>query len=157
MSKVLVIGFGNSLRSDDSLGPQAVRELRQQLTDPEVEYIECHQMNIELSQPIAEAELVIFVDASMDGISGEIRYEEVKPALDPGPAMSHYVDPSMLLATARQLYGKSPEAIVATVTGECFGFGRQLSPEVETAMHGVVHHLKDLITARLEKTVVTAR
>lgn len=157
MSKVLVIGFGNSLRSDDSLGPQAVHELREQLTNTEVEYLECHQLNLELSQPIAEAELVIFVDASMDGISGEIRYEPVKPALDPGPAMSHHVDPSTLLAAAQQLYGKSPEAIVATVTGECFGYGRDLSPEVATAMHGVVHHLKELITARLEKTVVTAR
>jgi hydrogenase maturation protease len=154
MSKVLVVGYGNQLRSDDSVGPQAVRELKQQLADTEVEYIECHQLNIELSQPISEAELVIFVDASTDGISGEIHYENIKPGDAATPtSMSHHVDPAILMTAAKQLYGKAPEAIVATVTGECFGFGRELSPEVASAMHGVVHHLKDLIREKLSKAV----
>jgi Ni,Fe-hydrogenase maturation factor len=65
--------------------------------------------------------------------------------------MSHHVDPAVLVATAKQLYGKAPDAISATVTGECFGFGRELTPEVETAMHGVVQHLKEVISERLQR------
>jgi Ni,Fe-hydrogenase maturation factor len=65
--------------------------------------------------------------------------------------MSHHVDPKILVTAAKHLYGKAPEAIVATVTGENFGLGSELSPKVKGAMQQVVAYLRDLISTRLER------
>lgn len=75
--RVLVIGYGNPLRSDDALGWRVGEALRERLehqfskieaqtrTDPaNVEVITCQQLNPELADPISRADLVLFVDAA---------------------------------------------------------------------------------------------
>jgi hydrogenase maturation protease len=148
--RVLVIGYGNSLRSDDCVGLYAVRELRKRVTLPNVELLELPQLQIELAAQLAETDLVVFIDAATDGISGEINYEPVWPG-EKSTAMSHTIDPSTLLHVAEELCGKFPIAVLATVAGECFGYGTKLSPEVETSMLDVAKRVEDIIAEFLEE------
>ncbi len=144
MKKVLVVGYGNSLRSDDGLGLFAVREIQQKISRPEIEFLEVVQLQPELAETISKKDLVIFIDAVMHGISGETHYELVFPAAK-APGMSHTTDPETLLFAAKELYGKVPKALLATVAGECFGFGTTLSPAVEASTRGLAMRVTQLI------------
>ena len=152
MKKVLVIGYGNTLRSDDGVGIYAVREMQKSPTRSNIEFMEVHQLQLELAEPISQMNLVIFIDAAMHGISGETHYEEVFAA-PKSAGMSHSTDPETLLLAAKALYGRAPKAILATVAGECFGFGSQLSPEVEIAMRGLAARVSQLIEEFIEDAV----
>ena len=51
--------------------------------------------------------------------------------------------------TYRATRGKAQNSkyptMLLTVTGECFGYGTQLSAEVAKALPGVVHHIEEII------------
>lgn len=146
MAKILVIGYGNPLRSDDSFGLRAVEQLKHDITGQEVELVECQQLTPELAERIAKAELALFVDADTDGVSGTMHCRRIQPKRDQSSdAIVHHLDPAGLLGLTQALYKKAPEAMLLTVTGECFGFGRQLSSEVAKALPGVVHHIEEII------------
>jgi hydrogenase maturation protease len=146
MAKTLVIGYGNPLRGDDSFGHRAVEKLKQEVIDNEVQFIDCPQLMPEMAEQVSKADLVLFVDADMDGVAGSIHSRRIiasqKPAAD---SFAHHLDPCTLLGLAQTLYHRVPEAILMTVTGECFGYGSQLSTEVAKALPGIVQHMKELI------------
>jgi hydrogenase maturation protease len=146
MSKIMVIGYGNPLRSDDSFGWRATEELQHAISMKGVEFVECQQLAPELAQKIAEKDLVIFIDADSNGVAGQIHCYPVRPA-KPGnnSVMTHHLDPCALLSLANELYNRVPEAMVVSVTGECFGYGKQLSTPVASSLPGVVRHLTHVI------------
>ena len=153
MAKVLVIGFGNPLRSDDSFGIQAVEALKHAVSGRDVEFIECQQLTPELAERVARSELALFVDADMDGVAGTFRSRRVLPSNRPSrEILVHHLDPSTLLGLSERIFHRVPEAMLMTVTGECFGYGSQLSAEVAKALPGVVEHLRELIVAKCAAT-----
>lgn len=160
MAKVLVIGFGNPLRSDDSFGIQAVEKLKQAVGGSDIEFIECQQLTPELAEQVSRSELALFVDADMDGVAGSIHSHRVVPTERPGSeTLVHHLDPPTLLGLSERIFHRVPEAMLMTVTGECFGYGSQLSAEVAKALPGVVEHMRELIiekcaSARASKVTV---
>ena len=145
MPKVMLIGYGNPLRTDDAIGWRAAGELSAQLTGDDVEIVACHQLNPEMAEALAQADLVIFIDACTDGTPGRVSRREVQPAAFSPELMSHHLDPESLLACAKELYGHAPKAVVICVTGECFGFGRELTPTVERVLPGVLELARGLM------------
>ena len=143
----LVIGFGNPLRSDDGIGWRIARELRSRLDASKTEVIECHQLAPDLADTIHAAALIIFVDAAMDGVPGEVRHRRIValPAEDSSTAFSHGLTPDALLSLAANLYAKVPEAHLFTVSGRTFGYGESFSPEVTLAMPVVMAKVEDLL------------
>jgi hydrogenase maturation protease len=63
MPRILIIGYGNPLKSDDGLGWHAAQELSRELTPPGVKVIRAHQLTPELAEEASTAELVLFIDA----------------------------------------------------------------------------------------------
>jgi hydrogenase maturation protease len=146
MAKILVIGYGNPLRSDDGFGLRAVEQLKKDIKGQEVDLVECQQLTPELAERVAKTDLVLFVDADTDGVSGTMHTRRIKASAGQNSdALLHHLDPAGLLGLTQALYKKSPEAMLLTVTGECFGFGKQLSAEVAKALPGVVHHIEEII------------
>ncbi len=153
MAKVLVIGFGNPLRSDDSFGIQAVEKLKKSVGGSDIEFIECQQLTPELAEQVSRSDLALFVDADMDGISGTIHSRRVLPSQRAaGESLVHHLDPSTLLGLSEMIFHRAPEAMLMTVTGECFGYGSQLSSEVAKALPGVVEHMRELIIEKCGDT-----
>jgi hydrogenase maturation protease len=98
---VLIIGYGNALRTDDGLGWHAAGVLA---ADPRLAgatILRRHQLTPELALDIGSAARVIFIDAS-NGAPGSVTIEPIEPiAATPAaaaPGWSHHVDPSVLLA-----------------------------------------------------------
>jgi hydrogenase maturation protease len=130
MRNVLVIGYGNPLRGDDGVGWKAAEALAAESAGP-VAVMPCHQLTPELADPISRSDLVIFVDACCDNIPGKLSSHLVRPDTSSCDGFSHRVDPAALLASAARLYGRCPEAILISVSGEFFGYAEELSPAVQ--------------------------
>lgn len=146
MVRILVVGYGNPLRSDDSFGLRAVEQLKKDIKGQEVELIECQQLTPELAERVAKVDLALFVDADTNGVSGTMHTRSVVPKRDQNSeTLMHHLDPAGLLGLTEALYKKVPKAMLLTVTGECFGYGTQLSAEVAKALPGVVHHIEEII------------
>ena len=141
MGKVLIIGYGNPLRSDDGFGWHASRLISREVAGHDVEVITCHQLTPELAEPLSQCQRAVFIDADAEGQPGEIHRRPVRPQASTSSAFTHTCTPSGLLSSAQQLYGRRPQAIVITVTAQSFEFGDALSPVVAAALPLVVNQV----------------
>ena len=122
----LIIGIGNPLRSDDGLGWAVAEQL---FREP---YPGCHihtayQLTPELAQKMAEATLVVMIDASHEGEPGELRIRPLSFPAQPSAVGTHYTTPEELAALTAAVYGQCPPVVVITMTGANFSIGEQLS------------------------------
>ncbi len=204
---VLVIGYGNALRSDDGVGWHAAALLADDPRLAGIDVLALHQLSPELALDMSRASLVILVDAGVDDPPGTIAV--LRPAAagdaagaDPGAgcgpdvgggsgagpgvgggqgggsgagpgagcgpdvgsgagpgvgggqgggsaagpgATSHHVDPGVLLALARDLFGTAPEAIVVRVGTATMEVGETLSPAVAAALPAVADAVAELV------------
>jgi hydrogenase maturation protease len=121
---VLVIGYGNTLRGDDGLGPAVAADVAR-LGWPGVRVKVVHQLTPELAADLADARRVVFVDAAIGGEPVTAVRIETRPA---GDVMSHAADPRGLLTLCGAVYGTTPDAWLVTVAGADFDFRDGLSP-----------------------------
>lgn len=137
---VLVIGYGNTLRGDDGIGP-AVAEQVARLGLPGVRVLAVHQLAPELAADLADARVAVFVDATVGGDAvAAVR-------LDAGRAgvTTHAADPPGLLALALEVYDRCPEAWLVTAAGADFGFREGLSPAARANASAARGCVEDLI------------
>jgi len=138
LSTVLIIGYGNPLRSDDGFGWHASRLIAQALSGQDAEVITCHQLTPELAEPLSRSSSAVFIDADAQGTPGEIHRRPVPSRIPDSSTFTHSCTPSGLLASAERLYGHRPPAVVITVSAQSLAFGDTLSPVVSAALQQVV-------------------
>lgn len=139
--ELLVIGYGNSLRCDDGVGPR-VAESVEALRLPGVRTLVCQQLSPEYADPIARARRVVFVDAAVDEVDG-VKFRQLVPG-ETSQLMAHAADPRTMLALARDVFGHSPEAWWLTIPAMQLGFGIDFSPETEAGFHEAVAEINRL-------------
>jgi hydrogenase maturation protease len=148
--RILVIGFGNPIRGDDALGPIAAERLEQRISSEQVQIISRHVLTSELVAEVSEADLVVFIDAAMEGPIGEVLCRPLVGTTDISANLAHFFDPRELLAWTSQLYGRHPEAYLVSVRGVRFDFAKyQLSPTVEDAVEPLLDQVCELIDRQL--------
>ena len=125
---LLIIGYGNTLRRDDGVGPK-VAEAVAALALPGVSTLACPLLTPELAEPISQAGTVIFVDAAVDA-PREVQCRKLLPA-DTSQLVAHAASPATLLALARDVYSRVPNAWLITVPAEDLGIGDDLSPQTQ--------------------------
>jgi hydrogenase maturation protease len=143
MARILIVGYGNPLRSDDGLGWRAAEALTRSLSLPEVEVVICQQLTPELADNLTRADVVFFIDAARGGQPGDLACDPVTP--QPGTIDTHHSSPAGLLALAQQLYGASPRAFVVSMHGECFEHGSALSATVEAALPKLIALVEKMV------------
>ena len=141
--KVLILGYGNPIRGDDGFGCHVARRLAAGTIDPAIDIRELHQLTPELAEPVSQAAHVIFIDAARDGLPGDLRRESISP--EPAGAFTHHLTPSALLACARELYGRAPEATLFTAAGASFGYTMSLSEAIQCAADQVSRQVLSLL------------
>jgi hydrogenase maturation protease len=104
----VIIGYGNSLRQDDGLGLRAAELLEERLAPGSAHVIRCHQLTPELAAELADAPLVLFLDAAIDETPGSVVCREILP--HSAMPVSHHLSPEHLLALAHTLNGDAPPA-----------------------------------------------
>jgi hydrogenase maturation protease len=132
LQPILVIGYGNSLRSDDGFGPLAAHLVEERAL-PGLEAVISHQLNPELAASLAEVAFAVFLDAIEGAEPGILTVAAVEHCKLAPSATAHHFEPGTLLALAKAVYGKSPEAVLITATARSFEHGEEMSPEVRQA------------------------
>lgn len=145
---ILVIGFGNPLRSDDAAGPRAAEAVAAWGL-PNVRALDVRQLHPELAEPLSAARLAIFVDARLAADGDRVRVRPVEPA-GSDPAPGHVSDPCSLLALAHAAFGSHPRAWLVTVPATDLALGEGLSPTAERALAAALGTIASLIESELD-------
>jgi len=140
-SNLLVIGYGNTLRGDDGVGPR-VAEAVAALNLPGVQTLTCQQLSPEHAAPISLAQTVIFVDAAVDA-AGEVQFRRLAPS-DTAQLMAHAADPRTMLALSRDVFGHIPQAWWLTIPAVKTDFCEQLTPEAQRGFTEAVEKIQTL-------------
>ena len=132
---VMVVGYGNSLRSDDGVGPAVAARLA---GDPRLAGVIIrseHQLTPELAADASQASLLVLVDAGTDEAPGEVSVRRLEPSpVEGGTAWTHHLDPSALVGLARELWGSAPPVILVSIGPASLEVGEGLSEVVAPAV-----------------------
>jgi hydrogenase maturation protein HypF len=152
--KVILIGYGNTLRGDDGAG-QRVAETVAEWNLPNVRSLAVHQLMPELSESLAAAQLAIFVDVYIADAEQDIQVHCLQAnshpsnnALqipNPKHSMGHTADPLSLLALTQQVYATAPLSWWILIPAVQFEFGEQLSTVAEQGIQDALQHIQQLI------------
>ena len=137
MPRILIVGYGNPLRSDDGVGWYAAEELSRRLSSEHAEIVTCHQLTPELAEQASRAEVAFFIDAARHGLPGELTCGPVVPEAS-SFSFTHDLSPATVLELARKLYGKCPQGFAVSLCGECFDHGERLSAKVAESLPRLV-------------------
>lgn len=121
---ILIYGYGNPGRQDDGLGPLTTDEI-QKLRLPFVDTDENYQLQIEDAIDIAKYDIVIFVDAAVEG-KEPFSVRKVEPS-DKITFTTHAVDPGSILAICKDTFDKIPDAWLIGIRGYGFEFDEVLT------------------------------
>jgi hydrogenase maturation protease len=140
-SALLVLGYGNTLRRDDGVGPR-VADTIEALALPGVRTLACALLTPELAEPISQVSAVVFVDAAVDAPL-EVQLRQVAPA-ESSQVMAHAANPATMLALARDVFGHAPRAWLLTIPIEDMEIGDHLSAFAQRGMAVAIERIKEL-------------
>ena len=141
----LVIGYGNSLRSDDGAGQKIAEQIAEwQL--PKVRSLARHQLTPELAADIAQADLVIFIDAVVTNPENPVSVQiQALQAIDELNSLGHSGDPRSLLAITQKVYGKVIPAYWILIPAVNFDFGEEFSSVTQKGIHIALNQIQELL------------
>jgi len=146
MARILIIGYGSTLRGDDAAGRIAADRLAEALSaDPSVEVLSLPQLTPEVVLAVAGAERVYFIDATGTGAPGTWTCQPLAPQANLSNPLGHHYHPAALLAFAHALYGAAPRAWILTVSAFSFACGETLTPAVDNAVAEIVAFLRETV------------
>ena len=151
-AETLLIGIGNSGRSDDGLGWAFVERVQQEVAfDGRVE--QRYQLQVEDAALISEAERVIFVDSFHGELPGGFQLSRCEPCGE-FEFTSHVLPPAAVLSLCGDLYGKTPRADMLMIQGSNWDLSMALSPAAERHLDAAVtffrRYVQDMALQRAE-------
>jgi hydrogenase maturation protease len=117
--KILVYGYGNPGRQDDALGVMLAQRVEEWIKRKKLGGITVdtnYQLNIEDATLVAEHDVVIFTDASMEKQVNDFVVSQVKPNNKTSFTM-HAVNPGFILDICRKMYKRTPETFLIHIRG----------------------------------------
>jgi hydrogenase maturation protease len=132
----LVLACGNTLRSDDGVGPRLAEWAAERFQEnDDVRVVARQQWTPDLAEEIAAADSVLFVDASEKSAPGRVSLAAVALGESGNGTATHHVDPPELLGLSRSLYGSmAGHAMLLTVGAGSTELGEEFSEPVEAAL-----------------------
>ncbi len=127
--KVLLFGYGNPGRLDDGLGPAFIeafegRDLENVTLDAD------YQLTVEDAAAVAEHDVAIFVDASVNGAE-PFFFEKLEPK-SAATFSSHSVEAGGILGLAQEIFKAKTVAYALGIRGYEFNeFGQKLSDKAK--------------------------
>jgi hydrogenase maturation protease len=140
--EILVVGYGNDLRSDDGAG-RVVASRIEAMDLPDVVVRSQTQLTPELSLAITRADVAVFVDADVD--REELTVLPVQPGDRRPQSMSHHTDPAALLLLARDLGREPPHAYTVSIPATNLELGFELSPTTAAAVEEAVEDIVGIV------------
>ncbi len=141
--KILVVGYGNTLRGDDGVG-QIIAEKIEELKIPNVETLALHQLTPDLAGSFAGYDEIFFIDASEEITQCEAQVFDISPSETPAQ-IEHAMTPQNLLRLSQDLFSSLPRSYCVIIPARSFEFTEELS---SITMANIEPAIK-IITARI--------
>jgi hydrogenase maturation protease len=138
--RVLVVGLGNDLATDEGLGPHAVRRLAERGLPADVEAIDARTDLMAVADEMERAGRVILVDAIQAGGEPGTVYrwtlDELleRAARAAAPLSGHGLELVGWLRLAQATGMRMPPTVIYGIEPAAIAFGMELTPRVEQAM-----------------------
>jgi len=117
-ARCLVLACGNTLRSDDGIGPWLAGWAEERFGDElGVLVIARQQWTPDLAEDIARAESVLFIDCSIASAPGSVGLVEIEPCGPSQGLATHHVGAAELLGFARDLFDSLPRTALLLTIG----------------------------------------
>lgn len=126
--KFLVVGIGNTLRSDDGVGSYICEEI-EALSLPGTVTLIVQQLMIELVEEMTLFDHIILVDAAVN--QKDVQFEPITDIDNSPVSTSHHVNASLLQALAMKLYNKPLSLWVCAIPAKNLGNGETISPKTK--------------------------
>jgi hydrogenase maturation protease len=151
--KILILGLGNPLVTDDSVGLRVVELLKVRLADRgDVEVSEDYWGGLRLMERMIGFDRAIVVDAIQTGAApGTIHRLTADGIATQRSASAHDVNLATALEFGRQAGAKLPEnrhvLLVGVEAQDILNFGENCTPEVEAAIPAAVDAVLEMLDA----------
>jgi hydrogenase maturation protease len=133
------------MRTDDGLGWHAAQFLRDHFSAGEAQVIAAHQLAPEMARAVADASVVIFIDAEEGATPGHVSARAVLPRAEAPRTFTHHLSPAALVACARLLFQKTPPAHLVTVSAREFCVGESMTTPVAAAVADVAREVDRIL------------
>jgi hydrogenase maturation protease len=156
--KTLVLGLGNPLLRDDSIGLRVVQELQARLGDkPDIEVSEDYWGGLRLMERMIGFDRVIIIDAiQTDAEPGTIHLLSPNDIPTMRSSSAHDVNLPTALELGRQAGAQLPRAseilLIGVEAADVQTFDESLTPEVEGAVPKAVEAVLTALDREGEKT-----
>ena len=150
--KTLVLGLGNPILSDDSVGFRVIELLKTRYTRPETNFVECCVSGLSLLEEIIGYDKLIIVDAiqTKGGQAGKVYRFTLDDLIDTRHSTSpHGLNLATAIELGRKLGEQIPQQIVifAIEVAEVSRFSERCTPEVERVVPAVADMVIDELVA----------
>ena len=140
-TKYVVLGLGNTLHSDDGVGPRAIERLKSDARVPDdVTLIEGGTLGLELLTYVWDCSYLLVLDAvdfgQPPGTLVRMSGQELHTL--PGKGSVHQLGVADLLVALRVLARRQPTVALLGVQPATTAWGTQLSPPAEAAMDSLI-------------------
>jgi hydrogenase maturation protease len=160
-TRIVVIGFGQSLRGDDAAGLQAVHQWQASFPEtasrPEVQVEALEMPGLNLLDYLDGMEAAVLVDAvQSSALPGTVHRFRLKDAFSftPDALSAHGWGVTETLQLGRALYPSLAKCrlILIGLTGKDFGMCTKLSPDVEAALPQAAEMIHREVSRLLRKS-----
>ena len=145
--RIIIYAYGNPGRQDDGLGNCLTDALDPWLVEKGLTNVKTesnYQLNIEDADAIADKDIAVFVDASIEDIEN-IHFGPVEPSEGKSEFTMHAASPAYVLALCQKIYNKFPETHLLQIRGYEWGFEEGLSGKAKKNLGLALKFLKDKI------------
>jgi hydrogenase maturation protease len=147
IKKILLIGFGNPARADDGLGPAVAENIEMKnLSDVTVDAD--YQLTVEDSAAVAENDVVIFADSSVN-CTEPFTFEPIMAAKTGGSFSSHSVEPAEVMGLAQSLFKSKAKGYTLAVRGYKFDeFDAPMTKKAKENLAEAIIFLENLLKTK---------
>ncbi len=144
-SKILIIGYGNTLRGDDGVGYK-IAEIIEQWNLDNITSLSVHQLTPDLAEKISQADTVIFIDAipvtDINTAEIDIKTISINSKIN---NLGHHNNPEQLLSLTQAIYQKVPQAYWILVPAINFNFSEEFSPTTQKYVTLALEEIKIIL------------
>ena len=153
MKKVMVLGVGNQLMTDEGLGPYVITELQKDQWPENVDLIEGGTAGLEILYLIEGVDFLIIVDAvdarTDAGSIFKFKPNDISVFPDEFGFSFHQVGLFEVLQMA-MVMDKLPDTIIFGMQPKSLDWGMELSPEVQAKIPELIELVKEEIKSNMK-------
>jgi hydrogenase maturation protease len=154
-NKILILGMGNDILTDDGIGIKITKVLEKKFPFPNIIYDTLSLGGLEIIEYIRDFKMVILIDAikTLNGIPGTV-YQFVPEDFKETSHLSNVHDVSFLtsLKLAKELDIPTPEEvhIIAIEIVEDMVFSNDFTPQVQARYPEILEEVSEIVKELLE-------